>query len=70
MTKDTSDLRQLIEAGFAQMFTRLERIDFQLAQQGERIARMEGRLDEQSRILAAMIPTTLAAVPPVRTAAG
>ena len=31
--------------------------------QGERIARMEGRLDEQSRILVALIPTQLAAVP-------
>jgi peptidoglycan hydrolase CwlO-like protein len=29
----------------------------------ERIARMEGRLDEQSRILVALIPTQLAAVP-------
>ncbi len=35
-------------------------------QQGERIARMEGRLDEQSRILSAMIPTTLSAVPAAR----
>lgn len=32
--------------------------------QGERIARMEGRLDEQSRILAALIPARIAAVPP------
>jgi hypothetical protein len=31
--------------------------------QGERIARMEGRLDEQSRILVALIPTQIAAVP-------
>jgi hypothetical protein len=31
--------------------------------QWERIARMEGRLDEQSRILVALIPTQLAAVP-------
>jgi hypothetical protein len=31
--------------------------------QGERIARMEGRFDEQSRILVALIPTQLAAVP-------
>lgn len=31
--------------------------------QGERIARMEGRLDEQSRLLAALIPTYLAGVP-------
>ncbi len=31
--------------------------------QGERIARMEERLDEQSRILVALIPTQLAAVP-------
>jgi hypothetical protein len=31
--------------------------------QGERIARMEGRLDEQPRILVALIPTQLAAVP-------
>ncbi len=30
--------------------------------QGERIARMEGRLDEQSRILVALIPTQIAAV--------
>lgn len=37
-----------------------------MAAQGERIARMEGRLDEQSRILTAMIPTTLAAIPPAR----
>ena len=35
-----------------------------MAHQGERIARMEGRLDEQSRILAALIPARLAAVPP------
>jgi len=34
-----------------------------IAGQGERIARMEGRLDEQSRILIALIPTQLAAVP-------
>ena len=33
---------------------------------GEHVARMEGRLDEQSRILAAMIPTTLAAGPSSR----
>jgi hypothetical protein len=39
-----------------------------LSGQGEGIARMEGRLDEQSRILAAMIPTRLAAVPPERQA--
>lgn len=32
--------------------------------QGECIARMEGRLDEQSRILAALIPARIAAVPP------
>jgi hypothetical protein len=32
-----------------------------IAGQGERIARMEGRLDEQSRILVALIPTQLAA---------
>ena len=31
--------------------------------QGERIARMEGWLDEQSRILVALIPTQFAAVP-------
>jgi peptidoglycan hydrolase CwlO-like protein len=31
--------------------------------QGERISRMEGRLDEQSRVLVALIPTQLAAVP-------
>jgi len=31
--------------------------------QGERIARVEGRLDEQFRILVALIPTQLAAVP-------
>ena len=34
-----------------------------VAVQGERIARMEGRLDEQSRILAALIPTRIAASP-------
>ena len=34
-----------------------------MSAQGERIARMEGRLDEQSRILVALIPTQLAAAP-------
>jgi hypothetical protein len=32
-----------------------------MSAQGERIARMEGRLDEQSRILGALIPKQLAA---------
>ncbi len=35
-----------------------------IAAQGERIARIEGRLDEQSRILAAMIPTGPGRLPP------
>lgn len=34
-----------------------------MAVQGERIARMEGRLDEQSRLLIALVPTQLAAAP-------
>jgi len=48
----------------SELFTTLNQIVGLLQQQGERIARMEGRLDEQSRILAALIPARIAAVPP------
>lgn len=50
----------------AEVLVKLDQVLSLLHQQGERIARMEGRLDEQSRILSAMIPTTLAAVPSSR----
>ena len=43
---------------------RLKDLQVTTHNQGERISRMEGRLDEQSRILAALIPTRVAAVPP------
>lgn len=43
---------------------RLKDLQVTVHNQGERISRMEGRLDEQSRILAALIPTRVAAVPP------
>lgn len=43
---------------------RLKDLQITTHNQGERISRMEGRLDEQSRILAALIPTRVAAVPP------
>ncbi|CAO3446803.1 hypothetical protein [Azospirillum largimobile] len=43
---------------------RLKDLQITAHNQGERISRMEGRLDEQSRILAALIPTRVAAVPP------
>ncbi|GLR78463.1 hypothetical protein HUE56_14135 [Azospirillum oryzae] len=43
---------------------RLKDLQVTVHNQGERISRMEGRLDEQSRILAAMITTRVAAVPP------
>lgn len=39
-------------------------VQSRLDKQSKRISRMEGRLDEQSRILAALIPTRVAAVPP------
>jgi len=47
-----------------ELFATLNLILTLLQQQGERIARMEGRIDEQSRILAALIPSRIAAVPP------
>ncbi|WP_109073963.1 MULTISPECIES: hypothetical protein [unclassified Azospirillum] len=43
---------------------RLKDLQVTVHNQGERISRMEGRLDEQSRILSALIPTRVAAVPP------
>ncbi|KAA0583549.1 hypothetical protein FZ983_02765 [Azospirillum sp. B21] len=43
---------------------RSDPIQSRLDEQCERISRMEGRLDEQSRILAALIPTRVAAVQP------
>lgn len=43
---------------------RLKDLQVTVHNQGERISRMEGRLDEQSRILAALFPTRVAAVPP------
>ncbi|WP_109109997.1 hypothetical protein [Azospirillum sp. TSO35-2] len=46
------------------MDKRLDAVQNSIHGQGERISRMEGRLDEQSRILAALIPTRVAAVPP------
>ncbi|WP_298364310.1 hypothetical protein [Azospirillum sp.] len=48
----------------AEMMRKLDMLLALAQAQGERIARMEGRLDEQSRILAALIPARLAAVPP------
>lgn len=45
------------------LVTLVQRMDENIKAQGERIARMEGRLDEQSRILAALIPTRVAAIP-------
>ena len=53
-----------IDKRFDQMDHRFEKMQETAAAQGERITRMEGRLDEQSRILAALIPTRIAAVPP------
>jgi len=47
-----------------ELFATLNLILTLLQQQSERIARMEGRIDEQSRILAALIPSRIAAVPP------
>jgi len=52
----------------AEVLAKLDRVIEMLGQQGERIARMEGRLDEQSRILVALIPQTIAAVPGKKTA--
>lgn len=49
---------------FDTMERRFDRMQESMMVQGERISRMEGRLDEQSRILAALIPTRIAAVPP------
>lgn len=48
----------------SELFATLNQIVGLLQQQGERIARMEGRLDEQSRILAALIPARIASIPP------
>lgn len=45
------------------LVTLVQRMDENIKAQGERIARMEGRLDEQSRILAALIPARIAAIP-------
>lgn len=45
----------------AELFATLRQIVILIKQQGERIVRMEGRLDEQSRILAALIPARVAA---------
>lgn len=48
---------------FDQMDKRFERMQDTATAQGDRIARMQGRLDEQPRILAALIPTRIAAIP-------
>lgn len=61
-------LTELVTAEFKAVAAEFRAVRSDLASQGERIARMEGRLDEQSRILAAMIPTSLAAVPARPTA--
>ncbi|MBF0561635.1 MAG: hypothetical protein HQL37_06345 [Alphaproteobacteria bacterium] len=71
---------EMIDERFAKIDERFAKIDERFDKQSEQIrnafqvqresiARMEGRLDEQSRILAALIPTTLAAVPPARKSA-
>lgn len=54
-----------------ELFATLSQIVGMLQQQNERIARIEGRLDgidgrlnDQGRILAALVPSRIAAVPP------
>jgi len=76
MSKDNAEvltkldgLTTLVVTEFKAVAAEFKALRADLAAQGERIARMEGRLDEQSRILAAMIPTTLAAVPVGRSSA-
>lgn len=50
--------------GEAELMRKIDLLLNLVQSQGERIARMEGRLDEQSRILTALIPSRIAAVPP------
>lgn len=66
MSKDSAEILAKLDRLTDLVMAEFKTIRADIATQGERIARMEGRLDEQSRILAAMIPTTLAAVPPAR----
>lgn len=79
MSKDNAELLGALDKLTAVMLNEFRGLKHDLSAQGERIARMEGRLDEQSRMLAALIPVTVAAVPaapqsarqplqPVRTA--
>lgn len=68
MSKDNAEILAKLDRLTELVISEFRAVRADIAAQGERIARMEGRLDEQSRILAAMIPTTLAAVPPVRPA--
>jgi len=66
MSKDSSQILEKLDRLTDLVMTEFKAVHAEFKAQGERIARMEGRLDEQSRILAAMIPTTLAAVPQAR----
>lgn len=70
MSKDNAEVLGKLDHLTALVAAKFESVQAQLIAQGERIARMEGRLDEQSRILSAMVPTTLAAVPPRSPPAG
>lgn len=70
-------LTGMVAAEFAKIYGELAKTNSELAKTNSELAEtnarlasidraqaeMKGRLDEQSRILAAMIPTTLAAVP-------
>jgi len=63
MVREVQAEQRQVKDEMRQMKDEMRQMKDVLAHQGERISRMEGRLDEQSRILAALIPTRLAAVP-------
>ncbi len=61
MSKDT-ELRSMIEAGFAQINRRLDGIDGRLVELEKGQAVVIARLDEQRQTINALIPQRIAAV--------
>lgn len=70
-----TELKALIESGFTQVLAAqqehakaIARIEGDVRQLSDRLYRVEGRIEEQSRIMAALIPTKVAAVGDKRSA--
>ena len=70
MTTSNADVLAKLDRLTDLVTARFDAMQAQLAAQGDRLSRMEGRIEEQSRTLGALIPTTLAAVPARPAAAG